>query len=401
MRAHPASLCLALLPVFAAGQAWAQGAPYLPRSEAVVLQAVPPAADPAIRRVEALRTRVAADRGDLAAAEELARAYIDFGRRVGDAHYAGYAEAVIAPFLARAVPPAGALVIQATILQYRHEFAKARELLGKAVAQQPANAQAWLTLATLDLVQGDYRAAAAHCAQVAKHGGYSLGLACAASLRLHTGQAAQATALLSPLDGDAPGVTPEFKAWIQGLLAEAAERVGDWKRAEAHYRKALRDAPGDNFLLVAYADLLLDRGREREVLDLLAAYSDSDTAFLRLALAHAALATPEAARYRWTMAARFEGYAQRGSEVFGREHARYLLHVARQPRSALVAAQRNWAVQREPWDARILLEAAAAAGEPAAAEPVIAFLAQSGFTDPHIDTLVRMLAGRAKGRPWS
>jgi hypothetical protein len=31
----------------------------------------------------------------LVAADRLARAYIDFGRELGDAHYAGYAEAVL------------------------------------------------------------------------------------------------------------------------------------------------------------------------------------------------------------------------------------------------------------------------------------------------------------------
>ena len=47
---------------------------------------------------------------DLPAAERLADAYIDYGRQVGDAHYAGYAEAVIAPWVQAAAPPAAALV---------------------------------------------------------------------------------------------------------------------------------------------------------------------------------------------------------------------------------------------------------------------------------------------------
>ena len=74
---------------------------------------------------------------------------------------------------------------------------------------------------------------------------------------------------------------PGFSAWIQGLLAEAHERLGDWTSAETHYRKALSDAPDDNFLLVAYADFLLDRNRPAEVLTLLAEHAQSDTAFLQ------------------------------------------------------------------------------------------------------------------------
>ena len=48
---------------------------------------------------------VAAHPKDVRVADRLARTYIDFGRRIGDAHYAGYAEAVIAPWMAQPAPP--------------------------------------------------------------------------------------------------------------------------------------------------------------------------------------------------------------------------------------------------------------------------------------------------------
>ena len=374
-----------------ASDAVPSGTPYLPRADSEVLQKVLPASDPMVRAIEALRTKLAADPGNAGLADSLAHAYIDLGRRQGDAHYAGYAEAVIAPFLRSQPTPAPALVTQATILQYRHEFAPARALLKEAIAREPRQAQAWLSLATLDMVQGDPAGAADDCAQVARHGGFALGLACSGNLRLYTGRAQQGIALLAQLEGDAPSLSPAFKAWIQGLLAEGSERLGQWSQAEAHYRRALRFAPQDNYLLVAYADFLLDRGRPKEVLVLLDPYAESDTAYLRLALAHAAQGDAESARFTWIMAARFAAYALRGSELFGREQARAALYLSRDPQAALVLAQRNFERQREPWDVRILLEAAYAAKQPRAAAPALAFLARTELQDPIIDAVAGRL----------
>jgi tetratricopeptide (TPR) repeat protein len=371
-------------------------APYVPARDDEILQQVPPASDPAVRQMASLRSRLAADAANLRVATDLARAYVDFGRRVGDAHYAGYAEAVIAPWMAAAEPPPPIIVLQATILQFRHEFAPARRLLKQALGRDPKNAQAWLTLATLDMVQGEYAAASADCAQTARTAGFVIGTACSANLRSYLGQARESVALLSGISGESPGSRPAFAAWIEGLLAEANERLGNWPSAEAHYRKALTYTPDDNFLLVAYADFLLDRGRPAEVLTLLADYAQSDTAYLRLALAHAALETPQAAQYAWIMGARFDALAQRGSDFYGREQVRFALHLQRDPRTALALAQRNWEAQRAPWDARVLLEAARAADDPQAATGVLAFVRETKLEDPVIESLARELEGRVR-----
>src|SRR4030095_13395967 len=60
--------------------------PYTPAGDGVVLQRVPPASDPGIRRIATLRRALASDPADVRAADALARAYVDLGRTVGDAH---------------------------------------------------------------------------------------------------------------------------------------------------------------------------------------------------------------------------------------------------------------------------------------------------------------------------
>jgi Tfp pilus assembly protein PilF len=357
-------------------------APYLPVNDSDVLQDVPSAADPAVRRMQTLRAAFDAMPHELAAAERLADAYIDYSRQIGDAHYAGYAEAVVAPWVTAAAPPAAALVTQATILQYRHQFGDARTFLARAIARDPRNAQAWLTLATLDMVQGDYPAADTDCTKVANDAGVETGVACFGSLRLYTGNAHQGLTLLQQVQTASARGSSAYRAWVEGLIAEGEERLGDWPAAEAHYRNALQSAPEDNFLLVAYADFLLDRGRPREVLALLADHTQSDTAFLRLALAQADLGSAEVRRYTWIMAARFEALRLRGSEYFGREESRFALRLQHDPQTALDLALRNWQVQRAPWDARVVLEAALAAKQPRAAAPVLEFLQKTHLEDP-------------------
>jgi tetratricopeptide (TPR) repeat protein len=296
----------------------------------------------------------------------------------------------------------------------------------------PGNAQAWLTLATLDMVQGDYAAAGRDCVKVSAGAGMEWGLACSASLRAYRGQARQSLALLDQIEtgserrdahgptgddahgpaehdahrstGDDAGGPAEhdargpagYRAWTLGLGAEAAERLGAWSTAEDHYRRALALKPEDNFLLVAYADFLLDRGRPREVLTLLGAHAQSDTAFLRLALAKAALHDPDAPRYAWIMAARFEALRLRGSDFFGREQARFALELQHDSAAALELARQNWTQQREPWDTRLLLAAALAAGQPEAAAEALAFVQTNQLEDPIIGGLAQELRTRLK-----
>jgi hypothetical protein len=127
------------------------------------------------------------------------------------------------------------------------------------------------------------------------------------------------------------------------------------------------------------------------VLPLLADHAQSDTAFLRLALAQSLVHSDQTQRYTWIMAARFEALRLRGSELFGREESRFALQLQHDPHTALDMALRNWQVQRAPWDARVVLEAALAAKQPYAATPVLEFLKKTQLEDPILEPLEREL----------
>jgi hypothetical protein len=143
-------------------------------------------------------------------------------------------------------------------------------------------------------------------------------------------------------------------------------------------------------LRAAYADFLLDQRRPAEALQW-ARQNTADDAVdalrLRRVLAAQALGQPEA-KLREQLADAFAAARRRGEDPHLREEARYLLEVERDAPRALALAVENWAAQREPMDARLLLAAAQAAGKPQAAQPVRQWLKETGYEDARLAPLL-------------
>jgi hypothetical protein len=142
--------------------------------------------------------------------------------------------------------------------------------------------------------------------------------------------------------------------------------------------------PNDSYARAAAADLLLDRGRANEALDLVRGKEVNDTLLLRIAIAEHRLGAPEAASHVAALAGRFDASRLRGDVVHRREEARFWLEVNGDAERALVLARANWDVQKEPADLRILLEAALAARRPSDAGPALAWLSETKLEDPFI-----------------
>lgn len=361
----------------------------------MVLEHLPSTTDPRVRRFDVLKRQAAASPADPAGAVALARAYLDYGRDTGDARYLGRAEAVVAPWTARQPAPVDALLVEATILQSRHRFSESRQLLQAILQRNPDNAQGWLTLASVALVQGDMEEAQRACSRLIGGADALVAAGCIGARAAVTGNARQSLQLVSTLLEQQPGEPPGIQAWAHGLLADSANYLGQARRADAEFRKALQFAPGDNFLLADYADFLLDHGRAREALALTRGYPQSDTSFLRQVMAEVALGLPGAGADVRAMASRFHDLEQRGdSRLYAREEARFALDVLHDARRALKLGQDNWTIQHAPADMRIYLEAALAAGQPASAREVLDVIAKTHFEDP----VVRALAKRVESR---
>jgi len=363
-------VCLALRAVYAT--------PHIPAGDAEVLAELPPGT----QHTSAGARELARNRLDVAL--PLARFYIARARASGDLRYLGYAQAALDPWLARTVSPnAAVLVLAATIQQSRHDFGAALATLAEALRLEPNDVQAWLTRATVLRVLGRYSEAASSCAHLASRADPALEMLCAQTLRALTGHLAAAYATLRDLP---PQSLPSAaRAWRDSELGEMAVRLGDEAAAEHWFRDGLALSPDDLYLRTAWADLLLRQGRTTQVLQLLAGYESIEPALLRIVIAQSRRADPRAARSRTLLADAFAIEQQRGDGVHRREQARFLLDVEQRPDAALVAAQENWRVQREPDDALILLRCARAAQQPAAAAPVRQFLQQQGLQDVRLE----------------
>jgi NAD(P)H-dependent FMN reductase len=86
---------------------------------------------------------------------------------------------------------------------------------------------------------------------------------------------------------------------------------------------------------------------------------------------------------------RFAAARARGDTTHRSEEARFELRLRNDAATALRLAQENYAVQREPRDARVLLEAAVAAKNPGAAKAALDWLQHSGFEDARTRALAR------------
>jgi tetratricopeptide (TPR) repeat protein len=369
--------------------------PFLPQDGSQVLEHLRRSAfDPGARELRGLRVRLAADSNNLALASRYVRKCLERSRNEADPRYLGRAQAALAPWWNSATVPAEALVLRATIRQAQHDFTNALSDLQLALNREPRNAQAWLTRSTILTVLGDYHAARHACLPLAQLAPGLVALTATASVSCLDGDAERGCALLRNALDAYPRAETSEKMWALTVLGEASTRLDRQREAEEYFKRALQLNAQDPYLLCAYADLLLDQGRAAQVVDVLKDGLPTDAVLLRLALAEYQLKPkPESlAIHLSTLAARFEAGHLRGDFVHQREEARFELRLVGKAREALRLAQNNWRVQREPADARILLESAFAAKDPAAAKPALEFIRNSHIQDVQLTKLAETLS---------
>ena len=370
----------------------AQAAPFTPTSDAQVLERLPAkATDPRTREMKQWRQALSRQPQNMDLAVRLARRYYEEVAAEGDPRYIGYAQAALAPWWDQPEPPVPVRVMRAVLRQFSHQFDAASADLASAVKAEPANGEAWAWIAAIDMVQTRYASARAACQRMAAQASTLTVVACTAAADSLTGRAtAAATALQQALQA-ATDASPDEKLWALTRLAEIEDRRGNTAAAESAYRAALALGITDGYLLAAYADFLLDRGRPAEVLVLLKNKERSDLLLLRLALAAKAAGAPGLTAWAADLAARFDAARLRGDTVHQKEEARFALAIQGQAARALTLARENYLVQREPADARILMEAALAARHRAAAEPALKWMSDTGIESVALQALATQL----------
>ena len=392
MRFDLSALLPVLLPLLTGLSGEALAAPYRPSADTQVLATVPArASDPRARELVALRDAWRLDPLNLDRSVRLAQRFFDEVAAEGDPRYVGYAQAALQPWWNLPDPPVPVRVLRALLVQFDHRFDQALADLDAALVAQPRNAMAWSWRTAILMVQGRYTEARRGCEALAPLTSDLIDVACFAQVDAATGHAATAAAALRQALDEEPDADPAERLWCLTRLAETEERRGAFALAEAAFREALALRVADVYLQAAYADFLLDRGRPAEVLVLLKDRGRADVLLLRLAQAAKAAGDSHAGAWAAELAARFDAARRRGDTTHRKEESRFVLAVQGDVPRALALAKENFAVQREPIDARILLEAAVAAKDAAAARPALEWLAQSGIQSVALQPLADAL----------
>ena len=379
-----AAACAAAI-AFASGLATA--APHVPASDATIVERLP-ASFLALRRLQPA-TAASAEPTSVDAALAQARHYIELGQTYSDPRAYGYAQAALGKWWSADPAPGEVLVMRARILQFRHDFGGALAQLEAALRHDQFDPDAWLLFASIAQVQGNTLAARGACLKLIPIADPLVGATCAASTAALSGNAAAAQSLLARALEGKTAATPGERTWAWTTLAEVRAHAGDAAAAETAFRAALAISPDDVYARAAYADLLLDAQRAGEARTFLGDALQADAVLLRAAIAAQRAGDVDAAKLASELAQRFDEARARGDDTHLREQARFALEVAHDPQGALGLARRNFEVQHEPADARVLLEAANAAGDEAAKRPVREWLAKTGMREPRLERLAQ------------
>jgi len=335
------------------------------------------------RELRTLRASLSKDPLNLSLAREVASQLILQSRIESDPRCLGFAQTALAPWWTNASPPIDVLVLRATIHQSLHSFPSALADLDAALTLNPRHAQAWLTKATIHTVCGQYEQARRACVPLLRLSDPLTATTAAATVASLTGGAGRSVDLLEAALRREPDAAVTVRIWALTQLAESTARLGRLVESEGHFRTALSLAPRDPYLLGAYADLLLDLHRPDDAAALVEGSRSMDG--LRLRFAEARLAGGHSASSEiQDLTERFAAARARGDRVHQREEGRFQLRLLRSPASALALAQENWHVQKEPADARLLLESARAMNDVTVETQVLAWVTTNRLEDVHL-----------------
>ena len=373
----------------------ASAAPYRPSDDAAILGIVPPAAVSMQAAIRKSQIALAANPNDLNLALAVARAAIRDGRASADPRRYGQAQAALAPWWSIPDAPMNVRVLRAIIRQSLHDFEGAEADLDAILRRDPRNGQARLTRAFVRQTVGALADAKDDCRRLPASVGQTAFAVCLLRMEALTGSAGTALERLDQVIRIDPRSEPSVRRWAQAIGADMATMLGKIEAADLHFSEATANG-GDIPSLVAFADHLLDTDRPAEVLTLLAGRSEADIVYLRLAIAGKRLNDPRASQWITMLADGFAAAKAGGVQLHLREEARFELEVQGNATAALGLALANWKVQKEPSDARLVLQAALAADDPAAAGDVVAFIEKTGLADTRIKPLQDKIAEKQR-----
>ncbi|MDO9436933.1 tetratricopeptide repeat protein [Hydrogenophaga sp.] len=334
------------------------------------------------------------NRNDLPAALAYARAVFLLGLTEGDLRWYGSAKAALQPWWNAATLPADGHFLRALVKQGFHDFKGGIDDLSAAIAIDPTQAEYWSWRFSLQLLTANMAAARADCDAIAQRFGADEGQACAATLLYRTGKAAQAIPMFNRLVElpDYQGLSSQD--WLRYHQGEAYRVAGQTAQAIAVWEKHLQARPTSHLVRLTLTELLNQQGQYAKAKRMADSTSPTDALLVQALLASRGLKDGDTQRLAEQFESRMNNQALRGESLIERPTMVYLITYGRDNAQGLKLAAENWRTQHEPADAVLLVQAALKANQPKLAEPVLAWMATTGYTDPVLKALADDLQTR-------
>jgi Tfp pilus assembly protein PilF len=327
-----------------------------------------------------LRTASVAAPNDIEALLRYVDALVDAGARSGNERYYGYAEQALNGSREAGRPAVARR--RARLLQPKHEFSAAEQLLGEILRVNSGDHEARLMRAQVRLHLHEPQQALADCTALMPYLNLLTSTTCVAQARAALGDLQRAQVLLSRVlefqKGDAA-----TRSWSAGVAAEFAVRLGDSSAADRWYREAFELDPQSHYARIIYADWLLSAGRFDEAAQV-AARGGSLADRARAVLAGRDATTLEAQRLQLAWA---EADA-RGETAHLRDRARFELALLRNPEKANTSARASFRERSEADDALLLAATAAATHDQESLRAVRMWQQRYRYEDARLETLV-------------
>ncbi|WP_144778493.1 tetratricopeptide repeat protein [Marinobacter maritimus] len=307
---------------------------------------------------------------------------ISEARRSGDPRFLGYAERLFNQQASQELNDP-LLVLRATLAQSLHRFDAARQDLNTVLDRSDApaqRAQALLTLANIEMVQGQYDRARPLCEQLTTEYPGLIASSCHAQVAARTGSAKVAYDELATATRSLSNVSIQGFLWAQGTLGDIAAQLGQGSAA-GHWQQVLSQDPDDLYTRAQLADWYLQNENPRQALVVTEGYEAVDSLAVIRAIALHRVNHPDAAALASRLRERFDEALWRGSMLHQRDLSRFELDIEQRPDAALQYAMANWTSQREPLDTRLALRAALAAQDEAVLARLHEWLKQQNQSD--------------------
>jgi hypothetical protein len=214
-------------------------------------------------------------------------------------------------------------------------------------------------------------------------------------LLYRTGQPLQAVQLLAQAVQSPSYQDAGSQDWLGFHLGEAHRVAGQPDVAITVWRERLKLSARSHLLRLSLAELLNKQGRYQQARATAIFQTDisnlSDALLMQALLASRGTKNADEARLADLMDARLKTQALRQEALIERPKLLYQISYGKDLPSGLALSIENWRLQKEPPDALLFVQVALALGQAHAAEPVVVWMEQTGYSDPELSAAVKRL----------